>query len=79
MSEPLHDELAARLLTAHRRVRDLEVRKDEKARAARRLLAISDAAKHDLEHASRRLDAFLSDLDQGRISSREPSEPPRPA
>ena len=62
-------ELADRLLDAHRRVRALEGSNDEKARATRRLLAISDASKHDVGRAAKRLDAFLSDLDAGRIAA----------
>jgi hypothetical protein len=62
-------ELADRLLEAHRRVRILEAPKDEKARATRRLLAITDASKHDVDRAAKRLDAFLDDLDEGRIAA----------
>lgn len=61
--------LADRLRDAHRRVGSLEVPDDEKARAARRLLAISDAAKHDVDRASRRLATLLADWDAGRIGS----------
>jgi hypothetical protein len=35
------------------------------------LLAISDASKHDVRRAAKRLDAFLTDLDEGRISAAE--------
>ncbi|MGB8649576.1 MAG: hypothetical protein WCD35_02830 [Mycobacteriales bacterium] len=56
-------DLSARLRDAHRRVAALAVNDDEKARVIRRLLAISDAAKHDLGRASDRLNAFLNDLD----------------
>jgi hypothetical protein len=69
MTTPLFDELAERLAQAHRAVRALEVPAVEKARATRRLLAISDAAKHDLDRAAKRLDAFLLDLAEGRIAS----------
>jgi hypothetical protein len=62
---------AARLLDAHRRVRTWQGPEDEKARATRRLLAISDASKHDVRRAAKRLDAFLSDLDEGRIAAGE--------
>ena len=61
----LFEDLSARLRSAHRRVAVLEVEPDEKGRAIRRLLAISDAAKHDLGRASSRLDQFLADLDAG--------------
>ena len=63
--------LATQLSVAHRRVRDLDLPDEEKALATRRLLAISDAAKHDIERASRRLRAFLEDLDEGRVSAKE--------
>ena len=69
MSEDLAADLALRLREAHRRVARLDVPHDQKARAARRLLALSDASKRDLERASVRLDRFLSDLDAGRIAA----------
>ena len=69
MSEELAAGLALRLRDAHRRVARLDVPDDEKARAARRLLALSDASKRDLERASVRLDRFLADLDAGRIAA----------
>ena len=62
-------DLADRLLAAHRRVAALTLPDDQKSSAARRLLAISDAAKHDLARASRRLDALLDDLDAGRTTA----------
>ena len=57
--------LSGRLRDAHRRIGALDLPDDEKARVARRLLAISDAAKHDLPRASLRLDRFMADLDAG--------------
>ena len=69
MSEELAADLAARLRDAHRRVARLDVPDDEKARAARRLLALTDASKNDLERASARLDRFLADLDEGRVGA----------
>ena len=69
MSEDLAAELALRLREAHRRVARLDVPEDEKARAARRLLALSDASKRDLQRASARLDRFLADLDAGRTAA----------
>ncbi len=68
MSGDLAADLAARLREAHRRVARLDVPDDEKARAARRLLALTDASKHDLARASARLDRFLADLDAGRVA-----------
>lgn len=61
----LFADLSVRLRDAHRRVASLVAPEDEKARVLRRLLAISDAAKHDLRRSSERLDVFLSDLDRG--------------
>ncbi|MBK5306731.1 MAG: hypothetical protein JJD92_08605 [Frankiaceae bacterium] len=61
-------DLAADLAVAHRRVRALDVADNEKALASRRLLAISDASKHDVRRAAKRLQAFMSDLDEGRIT-----------
>jgi hypothetical protein len=63
--DELFADLSLRLRDAHRRVASLEYPDDEKARVLRRLLAISDATKHDLGRASERLDVFLSDLDAG--------------
>ena len=63
--DELFDDLSRRLREAHRRVPALEASDDEKARITRRLLAISDASKHDLSRASARLDTFLNDLDRG--------------
>ncbi len=74
MTEDAAAELADGLLQAHRRVRALDVPKDEKARATRRLLAISDASKHDVTRAAKRLATFLEDLDEGRISASDGSD-----
>ncbi|WP_344967688.1 hypothetical protein [Streptosporangium fragile] len=57
------DELARRLRDAHRRVRALPVPSEERKRLARRLLAICDVAKRDLDHAAARLNLFLLNLD----------------
>jgi hypothetical protein len=69
----LEAQLATDLAAAHRRVRTLDVPADEKALATRRLLAISDAAKHDVARAAKRLIAFVHDLDEGRMSASERS------
>ena len=74
MTDELFERVSAQLVDAHRRVRTLDVPNDEKARATRRLLAISDASKHDLARAAKRLEAFLSDLDDGRIAAADGSE-----
>ena len=63
--DELFDDLSRRLREAHRRVRSVEATPDEKARVTKRLLAISDAAKHDLARASTRLDALIADLAAG--------------
>ncbi|WP_433365835.1 hypothetical protein [Streptosporangium sp. CA-115845] len=56
-------ELAWRLREAHRRVRSLHVSVEERKRLTRRLLAICDMAKRDLDHATGRLDLFLLSID----------------
>ena len=66
MSEDLEAELALRLRDAHRRVATMEATAEQKASAARRLIALSDAAKRDVARASARLDLLLADLDSGR-------------
>jgi len=58
-------DLAGRLRDGHRRIASMDLPQDEKARIARRLLAISDAAKHDATRSSGRLDRFFADLDAG--------------
>jgi hypothetical protein len=63
--DELFADLSVRLRDAHRRVAALELSDDEKSRVIRRLLAISDATKHDLGRASQRLDTLLADLDAG--------------
>lgn len=62
--DELFAELSTRLRDAHRRVASLEAPDDEKARITRRLLAISDASKHNLGRALSRLEAFTADLDK---------------
>ena len=67
MSEELEAQLATRLRDAHRRVAALDVPDDQKARVARRLIALTDASKRDLVRASARLDQLVVDLDAGRL------------
>jgi len=74
MTEDLQAELAVRLRDAHRRVATLDVPEDEKARVARRLIALTDASKHDLARASARLDRLLADLDAGRVPAGDRDE-----
>lgn len=61
-------QLSEQLLQAHRRVARLDLPAEDKARVTRRLLAVSDAAKHDLSRAAARLQVLLADLDAGRVS-----------
>ena len=56
--------LAERLREAHRRVASLDVDAEQKSSITRRLLVITDASKHSVARASRRLDALLSELDE---------------
>ena len=65
----LFESLSQRLRLGHKRVAALDVDDEQKGRAVRRLIAITDASKHDLGRASERLDAFLADLDAGRIAA----------
>ena len=67
--EELLTELAEQLRRAHARVASLPVSEEEKASTTRRLLAISDAAKHDVRRAAQRLDAFVAELDVTHPSS----------
>ena len=65
----LFTSLSRRLRLGHQRVAALDVDDEQKGRAIRRLIAITDASKHDLGRASERLDVFLADLDAGRIAA----------
>jgi hypothetical protein len=64
--DELFADLSERLRQMHRRVTSLEASVDEKSSITRRLLAISDASKHDLLRAARRLGALESELEAGR-------------
>ncbi len=76
MSEELEAQLATRLRDAHRRVAALDAPDDQKARVARRLIALTDASKRDLGRASARLDRLVADLDAGVLpAAREDDEP----
>jgi hypothetical protein len=63
----LHRVVAARLKEAHARVRALQVPEGVRMALSRRLLAATEAAKHDLAGAARRLDGLMRDLDEGRF------------
>jgi len=67
----LFADLSSRLRDAHRSVSALIAPEDVKAAVVRRLIAVTDASKHDLRRASERLDLLLADLDAGRLP--EPS------
>jgi hypothetical protein len=69
--------LADELRRAQRRVAGLQVEPGAKQRAFQRLLAISDAAKHDTTRAAARLDRFLQDLDDAPVDGA--GEPEAPA
>jgi hypothetical protein len=69
--DDLAADLAVRLRDAHRRVAALDLPDDQKARVARRLIALTDASKRDVGRASVRLDRLLADLDAGRLPSPE--------
>ena len=81
MSDEPHVELARRLRDAHRRVAQLEGNDDEKACVTGRLIALTDASKHDVGRASARLDHLLADLDAGRqpVPHQSPDPDPNPA
>jgi hypothetical protein len=64
-----HVQLAERLRVAHARVAALDLPLAEKASITRRLLAINDASKRSVNRASKRLDAFLEDLEEQHFSS----------
>jgi hypothetical protein len=63
----LDAQLAADLATTRRRAGELDVSTAEKSLASKRLLAINDASKHDVATASRRHQACVRDVDEGRI------------
>ena len=69
--------LAVRLRDAHRRVATWPGPDDQKARLTRRLIALTDASKHDLHRASVRLERLLADLDEGRLPAGDRDEPDR--
>jgi hypothetical protein len=74
VSGDLAAELAVRLRDAHRRVGSLDASPDEKARVAGRLIALTDASKHDIGRASARLDKLLADLDAGVVPEEDAPE-----
>ncbi len=69
--EALFAELSERLRVVNRRIGALPLDDDGKARVVRRLLAVTNLAKHDLRRASARLDALVTDLDAGRAPAED--------
>ena len=67
----LFADLSRRLREAHRTVAGLDAEPEVKERVTRRLIAVTDASKHDLRRASERLDALLADLAAGRLPTSE--------
>jgi len=67
----LYGLVAARLKEAHTRVRTLQVPEGVRMALTRKLLVITAAAKHDLADATRRLERFTNDLDEGRFPEEE--------
>ena len=65
--DELFADLSRRLRDAHRQVAALDAPDDVKGAVVRRLIAVTDASKHDLRRASERLDLLLADLDAGRL------------
>ncbi|CAL9413201.1 hypothetical protein SUDANB6_01692 [Streptomyces sp. enrichment culture] len=63
--------VAVQLKEAHARVRALQVPEGVRVALARKLLAITAVAKHDLAGAARRLERFSADLDEGRFPEGE--------
>ena len=67
----LYAAVASQLKEAHTRVRALQVPEGVRMALTRKLLVITAAAKHDLADATRRLEGFMADLDEGRFPDRE--------
>ncbi|MEO6713094.1 MAG: hypothetical protein ABIM89_06660 [Mycobacteriales bacterium] len=61
--DELFAQLSEALRVAHLRLRKLEADHEVKSAAAQRLIAITNAAKHDLSTASERLAAWNAELD----------------
>ncbi|EKX64620.1 hypothetical protein STRIP9103_07066 [Streptomyces ipomoeae 91-03] len=52
-------------------MRALQVPEGVRMALTRKLLVITAVAKHDLADAARRLEAFMADLDEGRMPAEE--------
>ena len=68
----LFADLSRRLRDAHRSVGALHASDEVKQSVQKRLIALTDASKHDLATASKRLDLLLADLQAGRYSDPTP-------
>jgi hypothetical protein len=71
--DELFTDLSERLRVANQRVRTLDTDDETKGVVVRRLIAITNASKHDLHRASERLDALIADLDAGRFPTSDES------
>ena len=67
----LYAAVASQLKEAHARVRALQVPEGVRMALTRKLLVITAVAKHDLADAARRLESFMTDLDEGRMPAEE--------
>ena len=67
----LYTAVAVQLKEAHAKVRALQVPEGVRMALTRKLLVITAVAKHDLADATRRLERFTADLDQGRFPEEE--------
>ena len=63
----LYAAVAGQLKEAHAKVRALQVPEGVRMALTRKLLVITAVAKHDLADATRRLERFMADLDEGRM------------
>ena len=63
----LYAAVASQLKEAHASVRALQVPEGVRMALTRKLLVITAVAKHDLADATRRLERFTADLDEGRF------------
>lgn len=72
----LFADLSRRLREAHRSVGALDASDEVKQSVQKRLIALTDASKHDLATASKRLDLLLADLQGGRYAEADPGSPP---
>lgn len=70
----LYAELATRLKEAHARVRKLDIPDGAKVALVRRLLVVTDAAKHDLADAARRLTKLMDELDEDPAHAADTAE-----